>query len=135
MDKLLNLVPQFRQAMGTQTQGLDRVEILTNFIESSMGLAVIDHQNPAIKVVLQGEEIPGCIVNGGSGLNVINKGTCNRLGITEWEVCPLWLCMADTRSVRPLGLVRKLKIVIGGHAFEIGVVVLALDALMHSLSC
>ena len=36
--------------------------------------------------------------------------------------------MADTRSVRPLGLIRKLGIIIGGHRFEISAVVLDLDA-------
>ena len=50
-------------------------------------------------------------------------------GITNWEVCPFWLCMADTRSVRPSGLRRKLKIVIGGYTFEISAMVLALDVL------
>ena len=36
--------------------------------------------------------------------------------------------MADTRSVRPLGLLRKQSIVIGGHLFEISAVVLALES-------
>ena len=36
--------------------------------------------------------------------------------------------MADTRSVRPLRLLRKLSIVVGGHLFEISAVVLALES-------
>ena len=38
--------------------------------------------------------------------------------------------MADTRFVRPLGLIRKLElgIIVGGHRFDISAVVLALDA-------
>ena len=36
--------------------------------------------------------------------------------------------MADTRSVRPLGLLRKLFVVIGGHLFEISAVVLSLES-------
>ena len=77
-------------------RGMDRLEILTNIAESSARPMVIDHHNPAIKVVLQGEEISGCIIDGGSGVNVISKATCNRLGIIEWEVCPFWLYTADT---------------------------------------
>ena len=77
----------------------DQVEILTSFVESSEGPPMVDHHNPAIKVVLQGEEISGCIVDGGSSVNVISKAICNCLGTKEWEVCPFWLCMADTRSV------------------------------------
>ena len=37
--------------------------------------------------------------------------------------------MKDTRFVKPLRLVQKLRIVISEHSFEIAVVVLALDAL------
>ena len=80
-------------------QSVDGVEILTNFVESSPGPTVVDHHNLTIKVVLQGEEISGCIVDGGSSVNVISKAICNCLGTKEWEVCPFWLCMADTRSV------------------------------------
>ena len=109
--------------------GYDGLEISANFTEPNAGLAVVDHHNPAIKMVCQGQEITGCIVDGGSGVNVISKTTCARLGITDWEACPFWLRMADTRSVRPLGLIRKVGIVIGGHHFEISAVVLALDTL------
>ena len=80
-------------------RNIDRVMIPAKFAESITGPAMVDHHNPAIKVILQGEEIPGCIVNGGSGVNVISKATCNRLGIIEWELCPFWLRMEDTRSV------------------------------------
>ena len=38
--------------------------------------------------------------------------------------------MADTRPIRPLHLIRKLEIVVGGYAFEILVVVLPLDLCM-----
>ena len=36
--------------------------------------------------------------------------------------------MVDTHSIKPLGLIRKLGIVVGGHHFDISTVVLALDA-------
>ena len=110
-------------------RGTDGLEISTNYTKSSTGPTVVDHHNPAIKVVLQGQEIMGCIVDGGSSVNGINKTTCARMGITDWEACPFWLRMADTRSVRPLGLIRKLGIVVRGHHFEISAVVLGLDAL------
>ena len=65
-------------------RSVDKVEIPTNFAESSAGPMVVDHHNLAIKVVLQGEEIFCCIVDGGFGVNVISKASCNRLGIMEW---------------------------------------------------
>ena len=98
--------------------------IHANFAESTIGPTVVDHHNPFIKVILQGEEILECIIDGRSGVNVISKATYNRLGIANWEARPFWLRMA----VQPLGLLHKLVIVIGRHMLEISVVVLAIDA-------
>ena len=64
----------------------------------------------------------------GRVLMSLARSLCNFLGITKWKVCPFSLRMLDMRPVQPLGLFEKLKIVIGGHAFEIAVVVLTLDA-------
>ena len=115
--------------MENHIRGTTRLVISANYTESSSGPAVLDHHNLAIKVVLQGQEIMGCIVDDGSGVNVISKTTCIRLDITDWEACPFWLRMVDTHPVRPLGLIRKLRIVVGRHRFEISAVVLSLDAL------
>ena len=67
-------------------------------------------------------------MDGGSGVNVINKTTCDRLGITKWEACPFWLRMADTNTVRLIGLLRQLDVVLGGHNFQISAVILHLEA-------
>ena len=128
MEKLLQLVPRFRQAVENRIIGKPGINVSINFAKTSAEPTVVDHHNPAIKLVLHGKEITGCIIDGGSGVNVISAKTCEQLGISEWEACPFWLRMADTRSVRPLGLIRKLCIVIGGHRFDISAVVLALDA-------
>ena len=52
--KLLNLVPRFRQTLENRIWGTNKIEILVNFMESNTGPAMVDHHNPAIKVVLQG---------------------------------------------------------------------------------
>ena len=62
---------------------LDQVTIPANFAESTRGSVVVDHYNPTIKVILKGEEISGCIVDGKFGVNFISKTTCNSLGITN----------------------------------------------------
>ena len=82
MSKLLNLVTLFRQAMESRLQKPHKV-IPTLFIEHNHGPTVVDHQNPAIKVLVQGTEITGCVVDGGSGVNVISKAICNNLSITS----------------------------------------------------
>ena len=97
-------------------------------MEPNLGPTIIDHQNLAIKVLVHGTKIQECVVNGGSGVNVISKATCTNLGITSWENCPFWLRMVDTRSVRPLGFPRKLSIIIGGHLFENSAVGLSLES-------
>ena len=128
MEKLLRLVPRFRQVVENHIRGTAGLDVSANFAESSTGPTIVDHHNPAIKLVLQGQEISGCIIDGGSGVNVINTNTCAQLGITGWEACPFWLRMADTRSVRPLGLIRKVGIIVGDHRINISAVVLSLDA-------
>ena len=61
-------------------------------------------------------------------MNVIYKTTYDKLGITKWDACPFWLRMADTSTVRPLGLIRQLDVILGGHTFQISLVVLHLEA-------
>ena len=105
MSKLLNLVPRFRQAMEARLQTPHKT-IPAHFTKPNLGPTFIEHRNPAIKVLVHGTEIKGCVVDGGSTVNVISKATCTNLGITSWENSPFWLQIAVTRSVRPLGLLR-----------------------------
>ena len=95
------------------------------FIGTSGGPTVVDHSNPAIKLILQGQEVAGCIIDRASGVNVLNARPANSWASQNGRHV---LRMADTRSIRPLGLIRKLGIIIGGHRFEISAVVLDLDA-------
>ena len=127
MSKLLSLVSQFRKAMESSLQIPHKV-IPSYFTEPTHGPTIIDYYNPAIKVLVQGTKITECVVNAGSGVNVISKATCNNLGINSWENCHFWLRMADTRYVRPLRLLRKLSVIIGGHLLKISAVLLALEA-------
>ena len=80
MSKFLNLVPRFRQAMDSLLQTPHKA-ILDHFTEPTNGPTVIVHQNPTIEVLMQGTKITGCVVDDGSGVNVLSKATCNKLGI------------------------------------------------------
>ena len=88
----------------------------------------MDEQSPSIKVTIRGQEIARTIVDNGSGVNVINKTTCDKLRITKWDACPFWLRMNDTSRIRPLGLIRQLDVILGGHTFQISAVVLHMEA-------
>ena len=46
--------------------------VTANFIEYAKGPMVVDHHNPAIKIIVKAEEISRCIIDGGSGVNVIS---------------------------------------------------------------
>ena len=76
MEKLLQLVPRFRQAVEDRITGKPKIEVSANFAETSTGPTVVDHHNPAIKLVIHGQEITGCIIDRGSGVNVISAKTC-----------------------------------------------------------
>ena len=69
-----------------------------------------------MRIIIKGQELHGCIIDGGSGVNVISETTCHTLGLNQWEPCPFWLRMADTRSVHPIGLIRHLDFTLGGGA-------------------
>ena len=79
--------------------------------------------------MVKGHHIHLCLIDDSCSLNIISEATCHHLGITQWESCPFCLRMADTRFVCPLGLIRHLDFILGGHTFTISAVVLRLHAL------
>ena len=58
------------------------------FSNPEEGPTVVDTSSSAITVIVKGKEIAETIIDGGSGVNVINRRTCDNLGIREWELCP-----------------------------------------------
>ena len=84
MEKLLQLVPRFRRTIEDRIARRPSISAYANFMETNDGPTVVDHNNPAIKLVLQGKEVARCIIDGGSGVNVISTKTCKQLGISKW---------------------------------------------------
>ena len=82
-----------------------------NYNHPSTGSTIMDDQSQSIKVIIRGQEVVGTIV--------VNKTTYDKLEITKWDTCPFWLRMADTSTVRPLGLIRQFDVILGGHTFQI----------------
>ena len=114
--------------MATLTTQKDAEQVSVNYSQPNNGPTIMDEQSRSIKGIIWGQEVATTIVDGGLGVNVINKITCDNLGITKWDACLFWLRLADTSTVRPLGLIRQLDVFLGGHAFQISAVVLHLDA-------
>ena len=80
---LLKLVPQFTEKVAHIITKNESDQVSVNFTNPIKGPIIMDEYSPSIKVIIRGQEIPHCIINGGSGVNVINKTTCDQLGITD----------------------------------------------------
>ena len=120
---------RFRDTLATLTANSSSSSPPVNLTELGTGPPLMDSQNPAVKIMIKGRDLHGCIIDGGSVVNVISEATCHNLGLNQWEPCPFWLRMADTRSVRPIGLIHHLDFTLGGHMFTISAIVLHLEAL------
>ena len=95
MIKLLNLVPGFWQVMEARLQTPQKT-ILDLFTEPNLGPTIIDHRSSAIKVLVHGTEIQGCVVDCGLGVSVISKATCTNVGITS-------LLLSDKLNIGRIG--------------------------------
>ena len=126
--RLLQLVPRFTEGLKTDMTTGETPPAPTFFSNQEEGPMVVDTNSPTITTIVKGKELPGTVIDGGSGVNVISLRTCTTLGIQEWEPCPFWLRMADTSSMRPTGLIRDLEVTIGSRTFRISAIVLQLKA-------
>jgi hypothetical protein len=86
--RLLQLVPRFTADLQASVSKPKPTPAPAFFSNPEEGPAVVDTSSPAITAIVKGKEIAGTIVDGGSGVNVISRQTCDNLGIREWEPCP-----------------------------------------------
>ena len=96
LHKLLQLMPRFKDTLASLTADTKSTSLPVNLVEPGTGPPLMDSQNPAVKIIIKGRDIHGCIIDGGSDINVISEATCQDLGLTLWEPWPFWLRMADT---------------------------------------
>ena len=99
LHKLLTLMPRFRDTLATLTSDNKSATLPVNLTERGTDPS---HEFPEtlVKIVIKGRNLHNCIIDGRSAVNVISEAKCQNLGLTQWELCPFWLQMADTRSVR-----------------------------------
>ncbi|MCO5557151.1 hypothetical protein L7F22_010709 [Adiantum nelumboides] len=88
---------------------------------------ISDVRVPVISVKMEQMFMPGVLIDGGSGMNVLPEETCRKLNITCWDPAPFQVKMADQRRIQPLGIVRNRVIEIGGLKFKVNFVVLQLE--------
>jgi hypothetical protein len=81
-----------------------------------------------IAVWTKNRQIPNVLLDGGSGVNFITDTLMKKLGIEkQLEVAPFTIKMADQMKVTPLGVIKNLKINIGGLTFKITVTVIKME--------
>ena len=88
---LLILVPRFKETLAAIIRKEEVLIAPINFASSSEAPMVVDKQNRVVKSIVKGKEVPDSTIEGGSGVNVISKATCDRLVINQWDVCPFLL--------------------------------------------
>ena len=81
-----------------------------------------------IKMIIAEQEVPGVILDGGSGVNVITEDLANKLGL-KWEPIPFNIRMADNRTVVPKGLIKHAKVKVGGMDYLVNLVVITMQTL------
>jgi hypothetical protein len=94
-----------------------------------------DKEMPMIAVWTKNRRIPNVLLDGGSGVNIITDTLMGELRIEkQLEVAPFTIKMADQRKVMPLGIIKNLKINIGGLTFWITVTVIKMENQDNSYS-
>jgi hypothetical protein len=127
LEQLLRLVPRFSEGICRTLEGAAHTPAITVQL-TEVNPRVMDCDCPSIDAILGGQLVPKILIDGGSGVNVINLAICRQLGITTWEPCTFWLRMADGSSVRPVGMIPDLEMVAQGHVFTISVVIMDLPS-------
>lgn len=56
---------------------------------------VRDTRIPKISVLYRGIWIDNVLVDGGTGVNIVTKATCEKFGWMDWLSVPFLVCMAD----------------------------------------
>ena len=83
LHKLLQLLPHFKETVQSCTTGLEPTTSFVHLMAPEPRPPLMDSPNPVVKVVIKGHEVHGCIIDGGSRVNVISEVTCHDLGLTQ----------------------------------------------------
>lgn len=67
------------------------------------------------------------LIDGGAGVNIVTRATCERMGWLDWLPAPFLVRMADQRRVRPLGILNGIVLDVGGIPFAMSFVVMGME--------
>ena len=73
-----------------------------------------DEEMPMISVIVKNRQVPNALIDGGSGVNIIKDTLRKKLGFKKIEPAPFTIKMADQRKVMPKGIIRDVRLDVGG---------------------
>jgi hypothetical protein len=73
-----------------------------------------DEEMPMISIIVKNRQVPNALINGGSGVNIITDTLRKKLGLKKIEAAPFTIKMADQRKVMPKGIIRNVRLDVGG---------------------
>ena len=88
--------------------------------------SLTDYKSPRLTAKIAGTLLPGAIVDGGSGINLMPEYTMVALGLQTTRPAHFSVTLADQRSVSPVGIVEKVPLEIQGFTFLLDFVVVRL---------
>ena len=129
----MRLVPNFHKALLTAGEGVTAAGVKSAAPVSITQRdpvpesPITDTRVPEISVEYRGIQIDNVLIDGGAGVNIVTKTTCERFGWLDWLPVPFLVRMADQRRVRALGILRNLVLSIGGISFAMAFVVMNME--------
>ena len=133
LGQLLRLVPNFHKALLPTGQEPKRGpgQVLEDTQVAQVDPVpegpVTDTRIPKISVNYRGLVIDNVLIDGGAGVNIVTKATCEKFGWLDWRPVPFLVRMADQRRVRPLGILRDIVLDVGGISFAMAFVVMGME--------
>ena len=67
-----------------------------------------------ISVIVKNKRIPNALIDGGSGVNITTDTLRRKLGLKKIEPAPFTIKMANQRKVMPKGIIRDVRLDVGG---------------------
>ena len=72
LHKILQLLPRLKDIVVSLTTGKEPTTMPIHLAELGTGPPLMDSQNPTVKLVIKGQAVNDCIIDDGSGVNVIS---------------------------------------------------------------
>ena len=73
-----------------------------------------DEEMPMISIIIKSGRVPNVLIDGGSGVNIITYTLRRKLGLNKIEPAPFTIKMVDQRKVMPKGIIRDVRLDVGG---------------------